>query len=171
MDDVRQLVPHFMQVRGDQPAVIAEHGYPVDVVPVSHTRMGERVYGPQPIVFQSCSNAAPARASRRWKHAVRACGAKVVYRGQRNEERRRARIEHGHVDEFGITLPVPAARLVARAGVRVHAARSARSTFPPTTPRARKPAATAGVAPRTGTTTWRASSICRRRSGCRWKAF
>jgi phosphoadenosine phosphosulfate reductase len=107
MDDVRQLVPHFMQVRADQPAVLAEFGYPVDVLPISHTLVGERVYGPQPIRFQASLDCCARVRFAPLQAAVRACGAKTVYRGQRNEERRRARIEHGQVDEFGITYHFP----------------------------------------------------------------
>jgi len=107
MDKVRALVPHFMHVRGDQPGVIAAFGHPVDLVPVSHTRAGEMIYGAQPIVFQSYLDCC-ARA-RFWplQNAVRGCGAKVVYRGQRNDDKRRARIEHEHVDSAGITYRFP----------------------------------------------------------------
>jgi len=107
MERVRQLVPHFMVVRGDQPDVIREHGHPVDVVPVSHTRFGERIFGPQPIVFQSYLDCCTRARFAPLERAVLACGAKVVYRGQRDDEKRRARIEHGHVDEHGIKYLFP----------------------------------------------------------------
>ena len=69
--------------------------------------MGERVYGAQPIVFQSPLECCARARFAPLEQAVRDCGVKVVYRGQRNAERRRARIEHGHVDEFGITYLFP----------------------------------------------------------------
>jgi 3'-phosphoadenosine 5'-phosphosulfate sulfotransferase (PAPS reductase)/FAD synthetase len=40
MDKVRKLVPHFVEVHGEQPAWVIEHGMPVDVVPVSMTSFG-----------------------------------------------------------------------------------------------------------------------------------
>ena len=107
MDCLRILVPHFMQVRGDQPAVIREHGYPVDVVPVRHTRMGEKIYGPQAIVFQSYLDCCARARFAPLQQAVRDCGAKTVYRGARDDEKRRARIAHGQVDEFGIRYLFP----------------------------------------------------------------
>jgi phosphoadenosine phosphosulfate reductase len=106
MGDVRAMVPHFQRVEGDQPGVVELYGHPVDVVPVSHTRHGERAYGPQPIVFQSYLECCTRAIYLPLHAAVRASGAKVVYRGQRNEDKRRARIEHGHVED-GITYLFP----------------------------------------------------------------
>jgi 3'-phosphoadenosine 5'-phosphosulfate sulfotransferase (PAPS reductase)/FAD synthetase len=40
MRKVRELVPHFHEVRSDQPAQIRRWGYPVDVLPIrSHAQM------------------------------------------------------------------------------------------------------------------------------------
>jgi 3'-phosphoadenosine 5'-phosphosulfate sulfotransferase (PAPS reductase)/FAD synthetase len=107
MDNVQRMVPHFLHVQGDQPSVIAEYGWPVDVVPVSHTRFGERIYGPQPIVFQSYLDCCARARFLPLQQAVLDSGAKVVYRGQRNEDKRRPRIRHDSVDEFGITYKFP----------------------------------------------------------------
>lgn len=107
MDDVRQMVPHFLYVRANQPAIVEMHGHPVDVVPISHTRAGELVYGRQPIVFQSPLECCARARFAPLQQAVIDCGVKVVYRGQRNEEKRRARIEHGQLDERGISYQFP----------------------------------------------------------------
>jgi phosphoadenosine phosphosulfate reductase len=107
MEDVRRMVPHFLHVQGDQPEVIRTYGWPVDVVPVSHTRFGEHIYGPRPIVFQSYLDCCGRARFLPLQHAVQRVGAKVVYRGQRNSDKRRPRIEHDSIDEFGITYKFP----------------------------------------------------------------
>jgi phosphoadenosine phosphosulfate reductase len=107
MDEVRQMVPHFMQVRGDQPEVIARYGWPVDVVPVSHTSWGEHFFGPQPIMFQASLDCCARSRFVPLELAVRAAGVKTVYRGARDSEQRRARIAHDFVDEFGIQYKFP----------------------------------------------------------------
>jgi 3'-phosphoadenosine 5'-phosphosulfate sulfotransferase (PAPS reductase)/FAD synthetase len=107
MDRIRRMVPHFLCVRSEQPELIAEWGHPVDVVPVSHTRLGELIFGKQPIVFQSYLDCCARARFQPLERAVRECGVQVVYRGARNDEHRRARIEHGQKNAAGVTHLFP----------------------------------------------------------------
>jgi 3'-phosphoadenosine 5'-phosphosulfate sulfotransferase (PAPS reductase)/FAD synthetase len=110
--------------------VIRQHGWPVDVVPVSHTRFGEHVYGHQSIVFQSYLDCCARSRFLPLQQAVREAGVKVVYRGARNDERRRARIGHDTVDEFGIRYKFPL-RDWSRARVFEYMVRTAPDFIPP----------------------------------------
>lgn len=40
MDQVRAQVPHFVEIAGDQPGVVAQYGLPSDIVPASATPIG-----------------------------------------------------------------------------------------------------------------------------------
>lgn len=40
MEQIREMVPHFARIEGQQPQVIAEHGIPTDILPASATPVG-----------------------------------------------------------------------------------------------------------------------------------
>jgi len=109
MERVRKLVPNFHEVRSDQPQVIELYGWPVDVVPVSHTKLGHLCCGTQGRLFQNYMDCCARSIWHPLDQAMRAHGVTHVYRGQRSDESRKAPIHDGHT-EAGITYHFPVER-------------------------------------------------------------
>jgi 3'-phosphoadenosine 5'-phosphosulfate sulfotransferase (PAPS reductase)/FAD synthetase len=107
MERIADLVPHFYTVAGRQPRVIAEYGYPADVVPVKYSRQGDLLYGKQPVRYQSYFDCCARSLWWPLSCACVALGINTVYRGQRKDERRKAPIADGYIDDMGITYRFP----------------------------------------------------------------
>jgi 3'-phosphoadenosine 5'-phosphosulfate sulfotransferase (PAPS reductase)/FAD synthetase len=99
MQRVREWVPHFHEVKSDQPSVIAEFGFPSDVVPGLNTRLGQACTGESGVRIQSFMDCCARSVWLPMHEAVKALGVTRVVRGQRNDERRRAPIKSGHVED------------------------------------------------------------------------
>lgn len=107
MAKVKALVPHFMEVKSNQPETIKLYGYPADIVPLHSTLNGQSITSVKGTRFQSSLDCC---ARNLWIPIVRATqelGAKIIYRGQRREEEYRIPINSGHVDENGVTYVFP----------------------------------------------------------------
>jgi 3'-phosphoadenosine 5'-phosphosulfate sulfotransferase (PAPS reductase)/FAD synthetase len=102
MAKIREMVPHFLEVKTDQPAQISKHGWPSDVIPVRATEFGRILVDKttinsdlvaearrQPIIqgYPLCCNA------NIWTpmfEATLRLGATLVLRGTRKTDVRRA---------------------------------------------------------------------------------
>lgn len=106
MREIKAIVTHFHEIKTDQPASIKAKGYPVDVVPVNYTVLGQSVTSIKDFkvrsYFECCSENfwIPCDAE------LRKLGITGVIRGQRNDEGHRAPIKSGHV-ENGIEYFLP----------------------------------------------------------------
>lgn len=106
MREIKAIVTHFHEIKTDQPASIKSKGYPVDVVPVNYTVLGQSVTSIKDFkvrsYFECCSENfwIPCDAE------LRKLGITGVIRGQRNDEGHRAPIKSGHV-ENGIEYFLP----------------------------------------------------------------
>jgi phosphoadenosine phosphosulfate reductase len=107
MERVKSWVPNFLEVRGNQPAVIERYGYPSDVVPVLSSPHAFRVdtrTGPMIQSFMDCC------ARSLWApmfNAVKQMGITRVVRGQRNDERLTGPVRNGDVvDGIEYALPI-----------------------------------------------------------------
>jgi ubiquinone/menaquinone biosynthesis C-methylase UbiE/3'-phosphoadenosine 5'-phosphosulfate sulfotransferase (PAPS reductase)/FAD synthetase len=107
MERIREQVPHFMEVRGNQPAVIREYGYPSDVVPVlsaTHPALVHDRAGPLIQSFIDCCGRsiwAPLH------QATIRLGVSRIVRGQRNSERLTGPAKHGDIiDGIEYVLPL-----------------------------------------------------------------
>jgi phosphoadenosine phosphosulfate reductase len=95
MSRIRQMVPHFFEIRGHQS--IATEGYPADVVPTIRTAVGSVVTESSARRFQSrfscCSSAlwVPLHA------AMKTLGATTIIRGQKDSDYLRSPVRHGEV--------------------------------------------------------------------------
>lgn len=99
-------IADFVIIRSDQPKWTAEHGFPVDVIPVRLTGIGHTIHktvGPR---FQSYLMCCNANIWGPMTEAMNRLGATVVYRGQRKAEKKTAPIASGHVHE-GIRYEFP----------------------------------------------------------------
>jgi 3'-phosphoadenosine 5'-phosphosulfate sulfotransferase (PAPS reductase)/FAD synthetase len=95
MESIRQLVPKFVEVRGDQKEFIATHGHPVDILPLSMTPMGRlirRVDGPKVCAYTDCCRANMWTPAARYLAGQRFTGA---IRGDKNSDVQRPPVKSG----------------------------------------------------------------------------
>ena len=106
MEKTRAEVPHFLEIKTNQPESVKAKGYPVDVVPVNYTLLGQSVTTIKDFklrsYFECCSENfwIPCDAK------MRELGVTGIIRGQRNSEGHRAPIKSGYV-ENGIEYCLP----------------------------------------------------------------
>lgn len=106
MAAIRDTVPHFLEVKSDQPAQVAEYGLPVDVLPIKCTRFGR---GIQPNDEPKLQGSLECCAANIWvpmHKATAELGATLIIRGQRKSEARRAPFDSGF-QAGGITVWFP----------------------------------------------------------------
>lgn len=106
MWQIKKQVPHFLEIKSNQPKQIEENGYPSDVIPMSHTTIGQLVSGLRKTKIQSAFDCCNANL---WKPAAKAIellGIKTVVRGQRKEEGRTSPVRDGDVIN-GVTYLFP----------------------------------------------------------------
>ena len=104
MQRVRELVPHFHEVRGRQN--IETDGYPVDVLPVASTSLGARFERGGGRRFQSRYSCCAAALWSPMREFMKSVGATVVIRGEKRCDRRRSGLEDGVTVE-GIEFRFP----------------------------------------------------------------
>jgi phosphoadenosine phosphosulfate reductase len=88
MEQIRQMVPHFLEIRSRQ--TIDTEGYPADVLPVSDTVLGRLLNEQSGPKFQSRHFCCAAALWRPMDNAMRELGAKVIIRGQKNTDQLRS---------------------------------------------------------------------------------
>lgn len=106
MEQVKKMVPNFMEMRSDQTGFIQEHGYPVDVLPVSNTRFAKTVRDSDGIKLQPWVTCC---MSNLWIPLQKACqetGATLVIRGQKKSDYMKVPAKSGQT-ENGLTLWMP----------------------------------------------------------------
>jgi len=95
MEKVKNLVPHFQEVKSDQSSYIKNYGFPSDVLTIRNTNFGHIVHGTKGRKFTdylSCCNA------NIWQPLAKACeGMEVIYRGQRLEDEKKSTVRSGDV--------------------------------------------------------------------------
>lgn len=95
MEEIKKIVPHFLEVKSNQPEFIKEYGYPSDVLSIRNTNFGHIVHGTSGSKFTdylSCCNA------NIWQPLAKACeGMEVIYRGQRLEDEKKSTVKSGDV--------------------------------------------------------------------------
>lgn len=108
METMPAKVPHFLTVKSNQPAQIAENGYPSDVVPVSYTPLGrEIVTKTHHFRIQGAFDCCAANIWWPMAKAMRTRSIKRIIRGQRLDEQYKSSIRHGHIDSQGIEYVMP----------------------------------------------------------------
>ncbi len=106
MGQVSELVPHFVEIDGRQPDVIAGFGLPSDIVPASHTPVG-LIGGDSagPLIQDRYSCCARVFMLPMHERMVQD-GVTLVIRGQKASDRLKAPIQSGQVD-LGIEYLFP----------------------------------------------------------------
>lgn len=99
MQRVRALVPHFVEVAGHQPAVVAQFGIPSDIVPASHTPMGLMATESAGPLIQD-RYACCVRSHMQPMHdRMLADGITLVIRGQKNADHLKGPLRSGQIDQ------------------------------------------------------------------------
>jgi 3'-phosphoadenosine 5'-phosphosulfate sulfotransferase (PAPS reductase)/FAD synthetase len=106
MEETRQQVPHFLEIKTNQPESIKSKGYPVDVVPVNYTVLGQSVTSIKDFKVRSYFECCAENFWLPCDAEVRKLGITGVIRGQRQSESHRAPIKSGYV-ENGIEYNFP----------------------------------------------------------------
>lgn len=86
MQKIRERVPHFVEIQGNQPDWILRQGWPSDVVPIRASRDGELGAGVQGIRIQSYTSCCWANMWEPMQRFVEASGSNLIIMGQRREE-------------------------------------------------------------------------------------
>lgn len=102
---VREFIPNFVEIDGDQPGVIARHGIPTDILPRSATPIG--LASTESTVLMQDSYSCCARVVMMPMHTrVIADGCTLIIRGQRDSDSHKAPLKSGTV-EHGIEYLFP----------------------------------------------------------------
>jgi phosphoadenosine phosphosulfate reductase len=95
---VRKMVPNFVEIDGNQPQVIAMHGIPSDIVPVSATPIGVSNGGHGVLMqdrYSCCMRTVMLPLARRMIDD----GITLIVRGQKEADALKAPLRSGDVDE------------------------------------------------------------------------
>ena len=106
MARVRAMVPNFLEITSDQPANIARHGPPADVVAVRAMPQGRVLtqYAGAPV--QSFLECCSANIWHPMNDAMKAMGATLIFRGQKLSDDRKTAIRSGYT-EGGVRYVFP----------------------------------------------------------------
>lgn len=106
IDNVRKLVPKFVEINGDQPGSVSNFGFPTDLLPAANTPIGIMATGGQGVLMQEryscCYRVLMAPLHQRMFDD----GITLLIRGQRADDSLKAPITSGDV-ENGIECLLP----------------------------------------------------------------
>lgn len=105
MDDVRAMVPNFVEIEGRQPAVIEQFGIPSDIVPASGMPMGVAATG-RGMLMQDRYSCCLRSMMLPMHERMIADGITLIIRGQKACDAHKSPITSGHV-ESGIEYLFP----------------------------------------------------------------
>jgi phosphoadenosine phosphosulfate reductase len=106
MDEVKEAVPNFLEIITNQPQSVKTKGYPVDVVPVNYTVLGQSVTSIKDFKVRSYFECCSENFWIPCDTEMRKLGVTGIIRGQRNSEAHRAPIKSGHIED-GIEYHLP----------------------------------------------------------------
>lgn len=107
MASIQRMVPHFKEVRGRQPEIVAADGWPSDVVPHRYTSDGNAVFGATPFKVQSRLQCCIRSLMLPMYQAMVADGVTCCIRGKRHDEADKTGLASGYVTEHGMELVFP----------------------------------------------------------------
>jgi 3'-phosphoadenosine 5'-phosphosulfate sulfotransferase (PAPS reductase)/FAD synthetase len=106
MEKVKALVPHFMEVRTNQPAQVMELGYPVDVLPLRNDVQIQRAAQIKRLRLQGFFQCCWINILQPMDEATKRLGATTVIRGQKLADGHKSPVRSGDVID-GITYLFP----------------------------------------------------------------
>lgn len=107
MDAIRRMVPHFHEIRSDQPSNIELNGWPSEIVPTTNTAYGRIVDAHQAPLIQPYANCCCANIWEPMRQAMRDMGVTLLIRGTRIADKRKTLIRDGMaVDGIEFSHPI-----------------------------------------------------------------
>ena len=106
MEGWKKRLPHFIEVKSDQPFNVAQHGWPVDVLPVQNTALGKTLYGSDIQVMQPYLNCCAENIWFPLHKAILDCGATKAIKGQRRADDHKSPSKDGDT-VYGVTMLMP----------------------------------------------------------------
>lgn len=97
MKKVRAMCPNFVEVRGRQPEQIAEHGFPVDVLPMRNHIQIQQATQQKRIPLQGFMQCCFHSLMQPMHEATLATGATLIIRGQKLADAHKSPIKSGDV--------------------------------------------------------------------------
>lgn len=102
----KERLPHFVELRSDQPAQVAREGWPADVVPINNTLSARAFLNSDGPLIQSYLNCCANNIWAPLHQGTLALGVTEVVRGQRKDDQRKAPFASGHTQD-GVTYTLP----------------------------------------------------------------
>ena len=90
MDGWKEKLPHFVEVKSNQPKDIEANGWPVDVLPVNNTALGLLVTGKSGPMLQPYLSCCANNIWLPLHETTKKLGVKKVIKGQRLEDGRKS---------------------------------------------------------------------------------
>lgn len=106
MRRIEKEVPHFLEVKSDQPKFIEMFGHPVDVVPIRVSPFGRMIHAEKGTRFVEYPLCCGHNIWMPMHEATMEAGISTVYRGQRDSDKRKSPVRDGDVVS-GITYRFP----------------------------------------------------------------
>jgi phosphoadenosine phosphosulfate reductase len=106
MEGWKKRLPNFIEVKSDQPSNVAQHGWPVDVLPVQNTALGKALYGSDIQVMQPYLNCCAENIWFPLHKAILDCGATKAIKGQRRADDHKSPSKDGDT-VYGVTMLMP----------------------------------------------------------------
>lgn len=107
MEKWKKILPHFIEVKSDQPNQIKNNGYPTDINIINDTVFGRQFTDGKGPLVQSYLNCCSANIWLPMMHAIQELGATEIIRGQRKDDNRQAKIQDGAIiNGVKFTFPI-----------------------------------------------------------------
>jgi phosphoadenosine phosphosulfate reductase len=98
MEQIRSWVPNFVEIEGQQPAVIREFGIPTDILPASRTPMGVAATGNEAHTMQDRYSCCLRSFMLPMHERMVSDGITLIIRGQKNSDKLKGPLRSGQVD-------------------------------------------------------------------------
>lgn len=102
----KKLLPHFVELKSDQPQNVATYGWPVDVLPVNNTSIGKEITGEEGPKMQSYLDCCAANIWMPIHFGLKGLGVTKAIKGQRNDDAKKSTSRDGDTRD-GITFEMP----------------------------------------------------------------
>lgn len=106
MEMWKSRLPKFIEIKSDQPANIAEYGWPADVVPVNSTTAGKSIIANDGPLIQPYLSCCAANIWYPLHSAMVRMGFERIIRGTRLEDKRKSQLRNGDIID-GVQLVHP----------------------------------------------------------------
>lgn len=94
---VAKMVPHFVEIKANQPEQIKRMGWPTEIVPITRTPAGRCLEGHSKQLLQSYLSCCYENRWLPMQQYIKSNGVTLVIRGTRLDDKRKSSVRHGDV--------------------------------------------------------------------------